>query len=125
MTTRALRSIYQFKVTLHLVQPVVWRRFQIVSADTLEDLHLALQIVMGWADCHLHEFATEQGRYGVPDKEFPSDIYDEADFRLEQVLKKEEDRLHYVYDFGDGWEHEVLLETVLPFRLVQDDYYSK
>ena len=115
MTTRALRSIYQFKVTLHYVQPTIWRRFQIASTDTMEDLHIVLQIVMGWTDSHLHEFSKSKERYGVPDEEFPSDIHDEINFRLEQVLKKEKDKLSYVYDFGDGWEHEVLLEKILPF----------
>ena len=115
MTTHALRSVYQFKVTLHHVQPPIWRRFQVASTDTLEDLHLVLQIVIGWTDSHLHEFSRQGDRYGIPDEEFPSDVKDEMDFRLEQVLKKVGDKLHYVYDFGDSWEHEVLLEKVLPF----------
>lgn len=115
MKTRVLRSIYQFKVTLHYVQPVIWRRLQIASAGTLQDFHITLQIVIGWTDSHLHEFSKGQDHYGVPDEECPSDIYDEAGFRLDQVLKKEKDKLNYVYDPGDGWEHEVVLERILPF----------
>jgi len=115
MTTRTLRSIYQLKVTLKYAQPPIWRRLHILSTDTLEDLHIALQIVMGWTDSHLHEFSKGRERYGVPDKEFPSDIHDEVEFRLDQMLTKEKDKLNYIYDFGDGWEHEVLLEKILPF----------
>ncbi len=115
MTARALRSIYQLNVTLKYMQPPIWRKLQILSTDTLEDLHIALQIVMGWTDSHLHEFSNGKVRYGVPDEEFPSDIKDELDFRLDQVLKKANDKLNYVYDFGDGWEHEVVLEKILPF----------
>jgi len=115
MTARALRSIYQFKVTLDYVHPLIWRRLQIVSTDTLEDLHIALQIVMGWTNSHLHEFSNGRVRYGVPDEEFPSDIQNEIDFRLDQVVSKEKDTLRYVYDFGDGWEHNVVLEKILPF----------
>jgi hypothetical protein len=95
-------------------QPV-WRRLQITSTDTLEDVHIALQIVMGWTNSHMHEFTKGLDRYGVPDEEFPSDIEDEIDFRLDQILKKEKDTLNYLYDFGDGWEHEVVLEKILPF----------
>jgi hypothetical protein len=116
MTTRSLRSIYQLKVTLKGVQPPIWHRLQIISTDNLEDVHITIQIVMGWTNSHMHEFAKGRDRYGVSDEDFPSDVRDEADYRLEQVLKKEKDKMHYVYDFGDGWEQEVVLEKILPFE---------
>lgn len=111
----SLRSIYQLKVTLKYIRPPIWRRFVIVSSESLADLHIALQIVMGWTDSHLHEFSKEKGRYGVPDEDFPSDIRNESKFRIDQVLKQEKDELLYTYDFGDGWDHEVVLEKILPF----------
>lgn len=111
----SLRSIYQLKVTLKYIRPPIWRRFVIVSSESLADLHIALQIVMGWTDSHLHEFSKEKGRYGVPDEDFPSDIHNESKFRIDQVLKQEKDELLYTYDFGDGWDHEVVLEKILPF----------
>ncbi|MCG6969283.1 MAG: plasmid pRiA4b ORF-3 family protein [Gammaproteobacteria bacterium] len=116
MTTRSLRSIYQLKITLKYAEPPIWRRLLITSTDNLEDVHIAIQIVMGWTNSHMHEFAKGGDRYGVPDADFPSDVRDESEYRLDQVLKKEKDRLNYEYDFGDGWEHEVLLEKILPFE---------
>ena len=116
MTARSLRSIYQLKVTLKGTEPPIWRRLQIASIDSLEDVHIAIQIVMGWTNSHLHEFAQGRDRYGIPDEDFPSDVRDETEYRLDQVLKKEKDKLNYVYDFGDGWEHEVVLEKILPFE---------
>ncbi|MFO7602712.1 MAG: plasmid pRiA4b ORF-3 family protein [Gammaproteobacteria bacterium] len=115
MHAQALRSIYQLKVSLKGLRPPVWRRFLISSSDSLQAVHLVLQIVMGWSDAHLHEFVQGRERYGVPDEDFPDGVQDEIDYRLGQVLKQEKDRLNYVYDFGDGWEHEVVLEKVLPF----------
>ncbi len=64
MTPRTLRSIYQLKVILKGIRPPIWRRLLIASTDTLEDLHIALQIVMGWTNSHLHEFATECANRG-------------------------------------------------------------
>ena len=116
MTARSLRSIYQLKVTLKGSRPPIWRRLLIASTDNLEDVHIALQIVMGWTNSHMHEFAKNGERYGVPDEDFPSNVRDEIDFRLDQVLKKVKDKLNYVYDFGDGWEHEIVLEKILPFE---------
>lgn len=116
MTTRTLRSIYQLKVTLKVCRPSIWRRLLIASTDNLEDVHIALQIVMGWTNSHLHEFAKDRDRYGIPDEDFPSDVRNEADCRLDQVIKTEKNKLNYVYDFGDNWEHEVVLEKILPFE---------
>ena len=116
MTTRQLRSIYQLKITLKHIHPPVWRQLQVASTDNLEDVHITLQIVMGWANEHLHQFVKDRVRYGIPDDDFPSDVLDEIDYRLDQVLKKEKDQITYEYDFGDGWEHEVVLEKILPFE---------
>ena len=117
MTARSLRSIYQLKVTLKGTRPPIWRRLLIASTDNLEDVHIAMQIVMGWTNSHLHEFVCGHDHYGVPDEELPSDVKDEIDFRLDQILKKEKDKLNYMYDFGDGWEHEIVLEKILPFDM--------
>ncbi|MDP1787625.1 plasmid pRiA4b ORF-3 family protein [Nitrosomonas sp.] len=115
-TTKSLRSIYQLKITLKGFRPPIWRRFLVASTVSLEDVHDILQIVMGWTDSHMHKFSKGSDRYGVPDADFPSDILDEAKYRLDQVLKNEKDKLNYTYDFGDGWEHEVVLEKILPFE---------
>ena len=114
--TKSLRSIYQLKITLKGFRPPIWRRFLVASTVSLEDVHDILQMVMGWADSHMHEFSMGSDRYGVPDGDFPSDIQDEAKYRLDQVLTKAKDKLNYTYDFGDGWEHEVVLEKILPFE---------
>jgi len=115
MTARTLRSIYQLTVTLQGIKLPIWRRFQIASTENLGDVHIVLQVVMGWTNSHLHEFVMGGNRYGIPDEEFPSDVLDEMDYRLDQLLKKEKDTLSYAYDFGEGWEHEIVLEKVLPF----------
>lgn len=116
MTTQPLRSIYQLKISLKGARPAIWRRLLIASSDNLEDVHIALQIVMGWTNSHLHEFVCGRDRYGVPDKEFPSEVRDETGYRLHQLLKQEKDRMIYAYDFGDGWDHDVLLDKILPYE---------
>lgn len=116
MTVQPLRLIYQLKVTLKGARPPIWRRLLVASTDSLEEVHMALQIVMGWTNSHLYEFAQGRIRYGIPDEDFPSDVHDTLEYRLNEVLKKEKDKLVYMYDFGDGWEHEVVLEKILPYE---------
>jgi hypothetical protein len=108
-------TVYQLKVTLRGSKPPIWRRFAVPGSITLAKLHSVLQIVMGWTDTHLHEFILGRQHYGVPDPDYPSeDVKSERRVKLNQLLARESDRLLYCYDFGDGWEHSLVLEKVLP-----------
>jgi hypothetical protein len=113
MPTPAVFLIYQLKVTLTGVKPQVWRRLLVPSTLSLEKLHQILQVALGWTDSHLHEFAAHGLTYGMPHSEYENATRDEADVLLSEVLVKEKESLIYEYDFGDGWEHIVLLEKVL------------
>ena len=119
MAVEQLRSIYQIKASLKGSKPPIWRTLLVPSTINLNDFHLALQIVMGWTDSHLHQFISNQAVYGIPDIEFDMDfeIKDESKFKLSQILKQEKDTLLYEYDFGDGWEHKIVLEKILPFDI--------
>jgi len=106
--------IYQLKITLKGIRPPIWRRI-LVRADTpLDRLHEIFQTVMGWYDCHLHQFVARGKMYGVPDEEFGLPVNDERKFRLDQLVKRPKSKFLYEYDFGDDWQHEVLLEKVMP-----------
>ena len=50
---KELRKVYQIKVTMKGIRPPIWRRFEVLSDTTLDNLHLILQVVMGWGNCHL------------------------------------------------------------------------
>jgi len=119
MSVKTLRSTYQIKVTLDGVRPPIWRRILIQSDITLGNLHTILQIVMGWTNSHLHQFISGRTLYGEQDDDdfmFDPDIEDENKYRINDLLKKEKDWIRYEYDFGDGWEHKILLEKILPFE---------
>ena len=106
--------IYQIKVTLDDTHPPVWRRIQVPGNTTLLKLHDILQIVMGWEDYHLHMFTIEGLIFGDPaDDEYGDRItLDEANYKLSQVIYGEGQRFTYKYDFGDGWDHTLLLEKI-------------
>jgi hypothetical protein len=109
------RSVYQIKVTLLDSRPPIWRRLQIESGVTLDRLHDALQIVMGWTNSHLHGFRLPQpGQRGTRRRLLPIESADEKSIRLAELLRRPKDWLVYDYDFGDSWEHHVLLEEIRP-----------
>jgi len=106
-------STYQLKIILRGSKPPIWRRFIVPDSITLPKLHQVIQIVMGWTDTHLHEFIVGGTSYGVPDPEWPSDSMNEARVKVNRLLNKEKEKLLYLYDFGDGWEHVIELEKII------------
>ena len=108
-------EIYQIKITLKHIRPQVWRRIQVPADIKLGKLHRILQAAMGWYDAHLHAFRVGHETYGVsnPDPLFGTETENERNVRLDRIAA-EGDQLIYEYDFGDGWEHELLIEQVLP-----------
>ncbi len=108
------RTIYQLKITLKDIRPPIWRRVQVPSSTTLSQLHLIIQAAMGWWNCHLHQFSIQGIDYGEPQPEYGLDLRDEKRVKLNQVIQREKAKFHYIYDFGDSWEHSILVEKVLP-----------
>ena len=88
----------QLKVTLHDVRPLVWRRLLVPGRLTFDGLHPLLQAALGWEGYHLHAFSVY------------SDIAGQT--KLTAVLRQAGDGVTYLYDFGDGWEHQVALERI-------------
>ena len=108
--------VYQIKVTLKGSKPPIWRRIQVTSDTTLGKLHRILQVVMGWEDYHLHQFIIGGAYYGEPHPDYGFEMKDEREVKLNQVVSGEKSRFTYEYDFGDSWEHELLVEKILPLE---------
>jgi hypothetical protein len=106
-------GVCQIKISLRGVsKPPVWRRVAVPADITLDLLHELILRVMGWSGGHLHVFSTGWAEYGSPDSELGHG--DETAVRLIELLSGPGDKLRYTYDFGDDWEHDVVLEEVLP-----------
>jgi len=109
-------DILKIRVGILEIQPLIWRRFLIPSNVTLHRLHLVLQDIMGWQNYHLYRFQIGKNEYGEPD---PDNDFYELDFKnskrtkLGAVVKEINSLFIYEYDFGDGWEHQLLVEDIL------------
>jgi hypothetical protein len=103
--------VYQLKITLRDVsKPPVWRRVLVRAGITLRDLHEVIQQAMGWDNYHMHVFSTGWQEFGSPDPELGHASDKKA--RLSEMLTAPGDRLRYTYDFGDDWEHDIVLEEI-------------
>jgi hypothetical protein len=108
--------IYQLRIILKDIRPPVWRRIQAAGDTSLRKLHKAIQILMNWEDYHLHSFTVGETRYGIPDPEGLWDTGEKDDrrFSLAEAVPAAESSMRYVYDFGDNWEINILVEKLLP-----------
>lgn len=114
--------VYQIKIVLMGSDPEIWRRFCVRSTIRLSRLHDVVQVVMGWTDSHLHAFHVGKDTYQVPfpgfdDMSFSPSArrsHDEGKFTLGDLLQRPRQKLVYEYDFGDSWQHGLILEKVLP-----------
>jgi len=109
-------QIYQLKVTLLGARPSIWRRVHVPGAVNLEKLHRIIQCAMGWTNSHMHQFKVGKTYYGTTypdDFDGTTETKDERKNNLSEILTKLKAKLVYEYDFGDSWEHEVLLEKIL------------
>lgn len=121
---RALRSRYgtvmpgdqvaQLKVTLLETDPPVWRRLLVPATIRLDRLDRVIQAAMGWTNSHLHLFIHPSGHYGRPHPDDMLPLHDERKATLRDLAGHEGDVFGYEYDLGDSWEHEVLLEKLVP-----------
>ncbi len=110
------KQLYQLKITLKGIKPPIWRRVQVPDNVTLYKLHKIIQVVMGWDDCHLYEFKIGDTCYGIPDADFEwlHPVKSARSVRLNQVVPSEGFKFLYVYDFGDDWQQEIVVEKILP-----------
>ncbi len=99
--TAASPTVYQLRVVLREISPLIWRRLLVPAETTLAGLHDILQVAFAWSDEHLHRFVV----HGAD--------YDLAAVRLADLGLRETERFVYDYDFTDFWRHDLRVEQVL------------
>jgi hypothetical protein len=119
--------IYQIKIRLKNIRPPIWRRILVPKTYSFQELHTAIQDAMGWDDYHLPEFRVGgvriegKGNGLCVDsmwKSYNPNVMtvSATGVKLNEFIKKEKQKFNYIYDFGDQWEHAVVLEKILPAK---------
>lgn len=112
-------KILRLKVTLNDSRPPIWRRIEVPASATFADLHIAIRDAMGWGGYHLHEF-TFEGKgtkmpelIGTPSEDHMLTVHDENQELVKDWLGVKRKQCTYTYDFGDSWDHTVILEATI------------
>ena len=114
--TSSATIVYQLRVVLRGVSPLIWRRLLVRSDQTIADLHVVLQVALGWSDEHLNRFVIHGREYGVSHLGGIDFCDDPQQVRLSHFGLRIGERFLYEYDFTDGWQHDVRVEQIRPFE---------
>ena len=112
----SFNQIGTVRIELMDTDPLIWREVEVPTSITLKVLHDIVQITMGWLDQHLWEFRIDGRTYGLPTDEDwgTAPRTDAIKVRLRDVLKPRKTMIDYVYDFGDSWEHRLIVTRLRP-----------
>ena len=106
-------GVYQLRICLRKISPIIWRRLLVRGDSTIADLHYAIQIAMGWTDSHLHRFRIHGKDYGVAHIGGCFFADDPKQVRLADFGFRLRERFFYEYDFYDLWQHDIRVEQIL------------
>jgi len=109
-------NIYQLKVVLLGISPIIWRRLLVRSDSTIADLHDTLQITFGWSDDHLHCFIIHGRQYGIAYLGGIDFRDDPRRIKLSDLGLRVKEKFFYEYDFNDQWRHLIRVEAILPME---------
>src|SRR5438270_3309030 len=112
--------VYQLRVVLRGVSPLIWRRLLVRSDSSIADLHATFQLAFGWSDEHLNRFVIHGREYGVWHDGGIGIRDDPRRVHLVDLGLRVRERFLYEYDFTDGWQHDVRLEQILPLEPGRD-----
>ena len=113
MQPAPLPSVYQLRVVVRGVSPLIWRRLLVPADTTIAGLHAVLQTAFGWTGTHLHRFVVHGREYGTAYPGGPSFRDDPRKVRLGDLGLRTTERFTYHKDFTAGWCHDLRVEQVL------------
>ena len=115
-------SIYQIKISLLGTEPEVWRRLEVTSNMSLNSLAFAINMSMGLECYHLHLFEIGNREYGDVEHDDYCEWYNDRNYNVSDAFKKN-NTFRYIYDFGDGWQHEIIFEKEI--QAIKNERYPK
>lgn len=107
-------SLYQLRVVLHGISPLIWRRLLVPATATIAELHSVLQTVFGWGGEHLHRFVIHGTEYGISYLGGPGFRDDARKVRLDELRLRAGERFTYEYNFIAGWRVDLRVEKIQP-----------
>ena len=111
-----IEPVARIYIELQDFQPRIWRRVDVPLTSHLLTLHYIIQFAFGWTDSHLFPVHHRESQTTVyrarRTSSGASSFYRAAGLRLRTLVARGVEQFVYVYDFGDDWRHEIVIERV-------------
>ena len=111
---RLSTAIYQLRLVLAGISPIIWRRLLVSSQTTIAQLHQYIQVAFDWSGEHLHRFRIHGKDYGIADLGGMSFDDDPHQVPLSRFRLHPRESFRYEYDFTANWRVDIRLEEILP-----------
>lgn len=114
LMSAGLDEIATIRIELADTDPPIWREVDVATSISLKALHAVIQAAFGWRNCHLWEFSLGKRRFGPPsDEDWREEpLGDASKVHLADLLGPRRTTIDYLYDFGDSWEHRLIVSNV-------------
>ena len=111
---------WTIRISLQGIRPIIWRKLEVPSNISMAFLGFVLLEAMGWENEHLHQFRKGYHFYSPASQQDPDMFPDfgaainhkSEEFCLSDIMVGKGDKIHFDYDFGDDWHHQILLSSV-------------
>lgn len=107
-------DIARLRIELEDTEPLVWRRVDVPLDLRLRRVHDVIQAVFDWTTSHLHQFEVGERLYGMTevmgDDLGGERLRSDRNVKLGKALESGVEEFLYIYDFGDNWEHWIIVE---------------
>jgi pRiA4b ORF-3-like protein len=107
-------AVYQLRIRLDRISPLIWRRLLVSDATTIAELHAIIQSAFGWSDDHLHQFAIHGKHYGIAYLGGVTFADNPDQVRLADFHFRTRERFFYEYNLHIPWRQEIRVEQIGP-----------
>jgi hypothetical protein len=107
-------TIYQLRLVLAGISPMIWRRLLISSETSIAQLHEYIQMSFDWSGEHLHRFRIHGKDYGIAYLGGISFDDNPYEVPLSRFRLHPRESFRYDYDFTANWRVDIRLEEILP-----------
>jgi hypothetical protein len=108
-----LDDVYQLRVVIAGVSPLIWRRLDVPATTTVAGLHTVVQTVFGWSRQHLHRFVIQGTDFGIGYLGGPGFRDDTRQVRLADLGLRPGERFGYEYNFVAAWRVDLRLKQIV------------
>jgi uncharacterized protein YtpQ (UPF0354 family) len=111
--------VYKMKVSLEDDRRGVNRTIKLTGDNTLDDLSELINDAFDFDNDHLYSFSFnrkeilgEDSYQPYIEDSFFDNTHNSSDIPIQDIITKEKQKVYYLFDFGDSWHFDILVQKI-------------